>query len=217
MRQTVLRNGDRILFIGDSITDCGRRDFAAPLGNGYVKFFSDFMHIREPEKEISILNHGIGGNTVEDLQARWKEDVLEQEYTWLSVKIGINDLHRWLCDPATGVSPEQFEESYHCILDQAKTARPDAQLLLIDPFYVAKTPAEEDFMKTVLATLPRYIDTVQKMSETFGARHVRTHDVFQALLQHKEPSLFCPEPVHPFPIGHLVIAEAVYRTLCQEV
>ncbi|MEK8107305.1 hypothetical protein NKG94_22980 [Micromonospora sp. M12] len=32
----ILRAGQRVVFIGDSITDCGRRDVAAPYGSGYV-------------------------------------------------------------------------------------------------------------------------------------------------------------------------------------
>jgi len=213
MGETILRDGELILFIGDSITDCGRRDCAAPLGNGYVKFFSDFLQIREPQKEISILNQGIGGNTVQDLRERWEQDVLEQRFDWISVKIGINDVHRYLCDPANGVSPEQFKESYQVILEQTRQVHPKARILLIDPFYVAKSPANDPFMKTVLESLPAYIETVHRMSESFGARLVPTHDIFQGLLRYKDPTLFCPEPVHPYPIGHLVIAEQVYRAL----
>jgi len=31
-----IKSGEKFIFIGDSITDCGRRAEFAPLGNGYV-------------------------------------------------------------------------------------------------------------------------------------------------------------------------------------
>ena len=33
---TTIKNRQTVLFIGDSITDCGRRAAERPLGNGYV-------------------------------------------------------------------------------------------------------------------------------------------------------------------------------------
>jgi hypothetical protein len=39
----LVQDGQTVVFIGDSITDCGRRDVAAPLGNGYVKFIADLI------------------------------------------------------------------------------------------------------------------------------------------------------------------------------
>jgi len=57
-----LKNNDRKLFIGDSITDCGRRDVNRPLGDGYIKVFSDFMISRESAKRITVINKGVGSN-----------------------------------------------------------------------------------------------------------------------------------------------------------
>jgi len=44
---TPLLDGQTFLFIGDSITDCGRRGVNKPLGDGYVKFFHDLLLIRD--------------------------------------------------------------------------------------------------------------------------------------------------------------------------
>ena len=94
--KTKLKKGDTILFIGDSITDCGRRAEFSPLGNGYVKLFADMMTVREPAKRLTVINKGIGGDTVVGLRDRWSDDVLRHKPNWLSIKIGINDLHRTL-------------------------------------------------------------------------------------------------------------------------
>ncbi len=61
----------RVLFTGDSITDCGRRqDPNAPLGGGYVKLATDLMYARYAGHQLTFVNTGIGGNTVDDLTGR---------------------------------------------------------------------------------------------------------------------------------------------------
>ena len=108
---TRLRDGETLLFIGDSITDCGRREAVhAPLGCGYVKMAHNLFTVREPEKHIRIVNRGIGGNTAEDLFSRWHDDVIVERPDHLVFKIGINDCHRYLTDPAA--HPKQSPAAY---------------------------------------------------------------------------------------------------------
>ena len=45
-----VQDGETMLFIGDSITDCGRRDEHAPLGNGYANLFSELATARFPQR-----------------------------------------------------------------------------------------------------------------------------------------------------------------------
>lgn len=208
-----LKNGQKILFIGDSITDCGRRGAQRPLGNGYVKLFSDMLAIREPQKKITIINKGIGGDVVTGLRNRWHDDVLRHEPDWLSVKIGINDLHRTLRQNPEPVPPTLYEEAYDEILDRTKKALPRCKMLLIDPFYISTETAPTSIRSEVLGLIPEYLRVVHAMSRKYKARLVKTHDIFQELLKHHDPDTFCPEPVHPFHIGHMVIAEAVYDAL----
>ena len=44
----LLRHGQTLVFIGDSITDCGRRDHAFPFGGGYIRFAIDLITARHP-------------------------------------------------------------------------------------------------------------------------------------------------------------------------
>ena len=69
----IFGQGQRIVMIGDSITDCGRRDTFAPYGNGYVSLVQAFITARYPDLALTWHNRGIGGNTVRDLAARWDE------------------------------------------------------------------------------------------------------------------------------------------------
>lgn len=206
-------DGDTILFIGDSITDCGRRGPGRPLGDGYVRLFSELAAIREPAKRIRVINKGIGGDRVTGLRSRWSDDVLRNRPDWLSIKIGINDLHSVLRNDPQAVTPELFREAYDEILSRTRKALPRCRLLLIDPFYLSTDSAPTSFRHEVLALLPKYIAVVHQMSRKYRTRLVRTHDMFRRLLKFHEPDLFCAEPVHPNMTGHLAIAEAVYEAL----
>ncbi len=210
-----IKDGQTILFIGDSITDCGRRAAERPLGNGYVKLFYDMLTIREPEKKVNIINKGISGDTVTGLQARWTDDVLVHKPEWLSIKIGINDLHINLRQGGGGdtISPQVFHNTYNDILSRIKSALPKCEILLIEPFYISIEENRESFRKSVLDLIPEYIEVVREMSKKYKTRLVKTHEMFQTFLKHHDADTFCPEPVHPYLLGHMAIAETIYATL----
>lgn len=215
---TILKNNQTILFIGDSITDCARRDAQhQPLGCGYVHMFADMLTVREPEKKINVINTGIGGNTIEDLRSRWIDDALSHKPDCLSIKIGINDCNRWLCNQTELQSPLKFAEIIDELLELTVRERPTVKLLLIDPFYASqyvesKLPGA--YRGKVSAELPKYLETIERMSEKYGARHVKTHELFTKHFQKIHPTKFFPnEPVHPNSGGHLFIAEAVWKAL----
>ena len=208
-----VKNGETILFIGDSITDCGRRDVNAPLGNGYVKLFADMAAIREPAKNIGIINKGVAGNNITYLQNRWDDDVLRQKPDWLSIKIGINDLHGSLNPVPESITPEKFIACYDDILARTKKKLPKCKILLIDPFYISTSKSKTSARKEVLGLIPQYISVVREMSIQYKTSVVKTHELFAKLLKYHEPDIFCAEPVHPDLTGHLVIAEAVYSAL----
>lgn len=208
-----IKANQTILFIGDSITDCGRRDANAPLGSGYVKMFSDMLITRHPRKNITVINKGIGGDTVPGLQSRWADDVIRNKPDWLSIKIGINDLHRTFQKEAPQVPPPLYEETYDDILQRTRAALPKCKLLLIDPFYISTDAAPTSTRHDVLKLLPQYLRIVKAMSKKYRTLHIKTHELYQQLLKTHEPDTFCPEPVHPNATGHLVIADAVYAAV----
>ena len=212
MSQYWIEDGQTLLFIGDSITDCGRRGAEAPLGNGYVRLFAELATARFPEQRVRYINKGIGGNRVTDLAARWQDDVLYHQPDRLSVKIGINDLHSYLRGDGDGVDPARFAAVYEQVLaiTQDELGCP---LVLLTPFYISTDHSGRTIRSQVLELLPRYIEVVERLAERFNARLVRLHDIFQRQLQYRDADTFCPEPVHPNQAGHLVIAQALMDTL----
>jgi len=79
-----LRANQKLLFIGDSITDCGRRNTAAPYGSGYVREVYLWLGALYPELNVTVVNQGISGNTSRDLVTRWESDVIAEQPDWLA-------------------------------------------------------------------------------------------------------------------------------------
>ena len=211
MSDFLIQDGQTVVLIGDSITDTGRRDQHAPYGWGYVKLTIDLITARYPERNITYFNEGIGGNTVADLHGRWEQDCLSHQPDWVTCMIGINDLHRVLRGDDTAVPVDRYEELYRDILSQAKAA--GAKLVLLDPFYICTREQAGDWENQVLDLLDEYIAVVGKLVDEFGALHVRTHELFQRQLQYRPAEVFRPEPVHPNPTGHMVIAHGLLSVL----
>ncbi len=207
-----IRDGDRMLFTGDSITDCGRRDRAVPLGDGYVSIFAELATARRPERNIEWVNTGIGGNRTTHLRERWRPDVIDRRPDRLSIKIGINDLHSVLRRDPDAVPPDRYARNLDEILASTRQALGETPILLITPFYIS-TNTNDEFEGAALRLIPRYIGVLEEMSARYGTLLLNLHDVFQEQLRHRPPSAFCPEPVHPNHTGHVVIANALMEFL----
>ncbi|MFO7535255.1 MAG: SGNH/GDSL hydrolase family protein [Kiritimatiellia bacterium] len=204
---------ETILFMGDSITDCGRRGPNAPLGDGFAKVVGEMYAIRQPAKAVRFINKGISGNTVSDLQERWTDDVVEQKPDTLVLMIGINDLCRTVGQSPGAVPPDRFAKLYDELMARTAEALPNCRMILLDPFYITRENAPTSIRHTVLNRLNEYIRVVHTMARKYKTGLIQTHNIFRGLLKYHKPEVFCPEPVHPNHTGHLVLAEAVYAAL----
>jgi len=204
----LIQDAQTVVFIGDSITDCGRRDVAAPLGNGYVKIAVDLITAKYPARGIKFFNKGISGDVAPGLRDRWADDVLIHNPDWVSVLIGINDLHRrFWPDQQANIPPDKYRQAYSQFLERTRK-NTNARLVLMDPFYISKENDPNSQRATVLKALGEYIAVVHEMAKKFDALHVTTHDVFQQQLEYRPSDTFCPESVHPNVTGHQIIAYA---------
>ncbi len=212
MADFLVQDGQTYIFQGDSITDAGRRAAAAPFGTGYAKLTIDLVTAKYPERQIRWINKGIGGNRVTQLAERWTDDVIRHRPDWVSVLIGINDVHSYLRGGDPVVTVELYAEKYEEILSRTRD-EVGAQMLLIDPFYITIDDDSPSWRAVVMEALPGYIEVVRQMADKFGCRHIATHEIFQQHLRYRESEEFCPEPVHPGPAGHMIIANAIVDAL----
>ena len=208
------QSGQKILFIGDSITDAGRRAAERPYGIGYASLFRDMLIAREPEKKIEVINKGIGGNTAWQMRDRWTDDMLYFQPDYLVILIGINDLHQPI---SAGMDKDEalqkHTEAYDEVLARTKEELPDCKIVLLEPFYMSRDSAVESHRTKVLKELSDYIAVTHEMSKKYNTKLIKTQELYQKVLKHYETDTICPEPVHPNRTGHMVMAEAVYDAL----
>lgn len=202
MNNLLFQSGDKVLFIGDSITDCGRRDAHAPLGHGYVRKITELITAKYPERDITYVNKGIGGDIVEGLENRWDTDVIAEVPEWLSVKIGINNASR---QHGEGVASEAYlpvwEACYRRILTRAKTEL-DASLFLFEIFYI-----EEDVDAPRPLDVDAYNASIHRLAEEFGARLIPTNAAFDDAVAARPGALWTTQDgVHPNAEGHTLMA-----------
>ncbi|MFO0905228.1 MAG: SGNH/GDSL hydrolase family protein [Pirellulales bacterium] len=77
-----LRDGDRVVFLGDSIT----------AARTYTKIVEDFTLLRYPDRKIRFFNAGIGGDTAAGALKRLDRDVFSRQPTVVTVCFGLNDI-----------------------------------------------------------------------------------------------------------------------------
>jgi lysophospholipase L1-like esterase len=204
----IFEQGQRIVMIGDSITDCGRRDAFAPYGNGYVSLVQAFITARYPDLQLTFENRGIGGDTVRHLHARWQEDAIDLKPDWLSCKIGINDVWRGFTGrPLEAVPPDEFEMTYRELLQRA-VDETGCRLIILDPYVIEKDPSEPQ-----LAMTRQYAEISGRIASDMGAIHVRTQDAFDAVLRHSESVDWAQDRIHPNLAGHAVIAQGFLQAV----
>lgn len=202
MNNLLFKSGEKVLFIGDSITDCGRRGDHAPYGHGYVRKITELITAKYPERDITYVNKGIGGDIVEGLENRWDTDVIDENPDWVSVKIGINNANRQLNQ---GVSNEDYlpewEACYQRILTRVKNEL-SAPLFLFEIFYI-----EEDVENPRPVAVDEYNACIHRLAERFDARLIQTNEAFDRAVAARPGALWTTrDGVHPNAEGHTLMA-----------
>ena len=198
------KEGSRLLFIGDSITDMkwGRneKDRNHYLGHSYVYLIASRLGVDMPQARLKFFNRGISGNKVSDLKARWQKDAINMKPDLLSILIGVNDVSR-------GGTVEQWEADYRFILDASRKAKADLPLVLLDPFVLrsGRLKIPEAWQKW-RAKVDKYGAIVAQLANDYDAIHVKTQEVFDAAAKAVSPEQWIWDGVHPLPQGHELIA-----------
>ena len=198
-----------LLFVGDSITDCGRdRDSGgSDLGAGYVAQVHALLGAHHPQARVRFLNTGISGNRVTDLERRWDQDVLAHRPDWVSLMIGINDVWRQFDDPLSEqVSQQAYTEKLEALIQ--RTLPTVEGMIVLSPFFLETNKADP-----MRAMMDRYRAAVRVVAERNGVRFVDIQAAFDTWLCHNPTQLLCGDRVHPNPVGHNIIASALLNAL----
>jgi lysophospholipase L1-like esterase len=207
-----LRDGDTVVFYGDSIT-------AQRL---YTRFVEDFVLTRYPALNIRFVNAGVPGDTVSGGYAgkmadRVERDVAPFHPAMITVMLGMND-GGWGYE--TEKAEAAFQQGYPAVVSALRKAAPDAAITLIRP-----TPYDEITHGTEFPGYSRAIDKladdvaqISAQLQSAGDKNILLTDFHGPLVEALEIAknhfpqlapLIAPDRIHPSATGHWIMAAAL--------
>lgn len=203
-----------ILFIGDSISDYERK---RPVGEGlfdawgksYVANAASLMSCMYPELGLRIINMGISGNQVRDLDARWQTDVMDHHPDWVSVLIGINDVWRQFDCPAQKeqhVPLDEYEATYEKLIEQ--TLPHVKGMILMTPYFM-----EPNKLDPMRARMDEYGAVVRRLAQKHGLVFVDLQAAWDELFRHMHPCNIAWDRIHPNQTGCMYIAKQFLKAV----
>lgn len=226
--------GRRVVFIGDSITDgnWGKGDGKPSsernltdrnhlYGSGYMYLCASYYQGYRPRRGYLFFNRGVSGNTLDELAARWQEDVVALRPDVLSVLVGTNDVGRYLHGRMVSAAAEKrdfdfagWEKTYRRLLDEARRANPDLKILLCTPFAAPVGEIAEglwgEYYPLRQQLLARCCAVVERIAADYGAALVPFHRLVAGLetkLPNGDATYWVWDGIHPTPACHRRMAD----------
>ena len=197
-----LKTGDRIVALGDSITQAG----------GYLAFMKRVLSFNYPELKIEIVNAGISGHKSTDMSARLKRDVIDKNPTVVTISCGVNDVWHGFYAPPRGVDLETYTTLMAKMVDDIK-ATTRAEIYLLTP-----TIIKEDLRSPENVKLEAYCDAVRRIAAEKNCILVDLNQSFNLLLRAAQtggaPDFhITTDGVHMRPAGDFVMGAAILRAM----
>lgn len=202
-----LKKGDKIVFLGDSIT-------AGGVGKtGYVTMMKATLAEKHKDLGVELVGAGISGNKVPDLQKRLEKDVLSQKPTAVVVYIGINDVWHGENDPSRGTSKEKFDEGLRDVVGRIQKS--GARVVLCTPTVIGEKKAGGNKLD---AQLDEYAAISRKVAADTGSKLC---DLRKAFVDHlaknnaddKASGILTTDRVHLNEAGNKLVAETMLSVL----
>ena len=206
----------RILFQGDSITDCGRnkQDFYN-MGGGYPNLIKGQLGADKPN-EYEFINRGVSGNRIVDLYARIKADFINLNPDYASIFIGVNDAWHEI-NNQNGVDTEKFEKIYCMLIDEIKAACPNLKLMIISPYVVeGSATCNTDEIPNRLERFKNDVGekaaVCKKIAQKYSLPLIELQPIFDEACKSAPPSHWTWDGVHPSICGHELIKRIWLKT-----
>jgi lysophospholipase L1-like esterase len=207
--QFYLRDGDRVVFYGDSITNQRR----------YTVFVETFVLTRFPQLHIRFVHSGWDGDSVSGggggpIDLRLQRDVLAYNPTVLTVMLGMND------GGYQPYSPERFQAfaaGYRHLIEAVRAQAPDLRITLLEPSAyddVTRPPKFEGGYNSVLVRYGVFLRALARREELQSADLNAPVVGLLRAVKSTDPDVaqqMIPDRVHPSPGVHLVMAEALLK------
>jgi len=198
-KDSPLKAGDRIAFLGDSITQGGAGK------NGYLWLIEQAINEKQADKKIELVKAGISGHKVPDLQKRLDKDVTSKKPTIVFIYIGINDV--WHSQNGKGTSKEAYEAGLHDIIKRIKEA--GAIVVLATPSVIGE---KHDGSNKMDAMLEEYSEISRKVAKEDGVLMCDLRKAFIDTLKeqnkdNKDRGILTGDTVHLNGAGNKLVAD----------
>lgn len=213
----LFKSGDKIAFIGNSITHNG--DFHHYLLLYYATRF--------PDKKLTFYNLGIKGDNANSFLRRMDADIIPHQADWSIVMAGMNDLNRSLYAPDKQAEAnmqqrkeralKDFESYYDSFLTKLK--RTKTNIILQKPSIYDQTGELAAVnlvgVNDALEKCGKIIDKLAKKHKVMVIDYWTVMNEINAGMQQKDPTstIVGQDRVHPGPLGHLVMAYTFLKTI----
>ena len=132
-----VKNGDKIAFLGDSITAGGVKE------KGYATLVMEAL--KSEGLDVSSVPAGKSGNRSNDMLARLDTDVISKKPQWLLLSCGVNDVWHFKLRLGArtfqGVPLEDYKKNITAILDKAKAA--GIKVMILTATMIGEDPERE--------------------------------------------------------------------------
>jgi lysophospholipase L1-like esterase len=204
-----LRDGDRVVFYGDSITD----------QRLYTAIVEDYVVTRFPRMNVRFIHSGWGGDRVSGggggpIERRLERDVIAYRPTVMTIMLGMNDASYRPYDPDIF---QRYSRGYEQIVAKVKQALPGVRLTLIQPSPFDDVTRAPGFEGGYNAVLVRYGQYIRQLGARNGATVADLNSSVVAALEKardldaETAQKIVPDRVHPAPGGHLLMAAALLK------
>lgn len=201
------KKGERIVFLGDSITEGGMRP------NGYVTLIKNALAEKHPDLGIRIIGAGVSGNKVPNLQGRVDKDVIAKQPTLVVIYIGINDVWHGETDPTRGTMPDVFQSGLEEVVGKCTAA--GARVILCTPTVIGEL---KDGRNSLDAKLDQYADLSRGVATKLN---LQLCDLRKAFVDHiatnnpenKDKGILTTDRVHLNDAGDKLVAETILPLL----
>ena len=155
---------------GDSIT---AGNF---LGRGYVSFIRKELRRRFPERGIEVLNAGVSGDRVTELERRIERDVIAKNPTHVVIYIGINDVWHW--ENGAGTPLERYREGLENLVGRIQQAK--AIPILCTPSVIGELKNRQNKFDVLL---DQHATAVREVAAKYGLALCDLRKAFQEYLE----------------------------------
>jgi lysophospholipase L1-like esterase len=204
-----LKDGDRVVFYGDSITD----------QRLYTTFAETYVVTRFPRLKVWFVHSGVGGDRVTGgwagpIDVRLPRDVIAYKPTVMTIMLGMNDGSYQGWDE--GIF-KTYSTGYQHIIDTMKHALPGIRITVIQASPYDDVTRPPNFDDGYNAVLVRYGQFVKELGEREGLLVADLNAPVVSMLEKakaEDPELakdIIKDRVHPGPGGHLIMAEALLK------